>query len=182
MATTNGWSWPQLPRHRERPAVDCPQLSCTMDVIEVATGRPLPVQCARCLIHLHTNLGRNTRLAGTWPATLTAYALCVHFPYKIGRIRLAATVVMAVAVLVRHCPYSKQWCDLYPNAVFHRPDILPLFHIRHIDSPLFAGVKVLNGKIFVGCEVLTALIMKSSVFWDIMPCTPLKVNWLFGGI
>jgi hypothetical protein len=23
--------------------------------------------------------------------------------------------------------------------------------------------------------------MKSSVFWDLVPCSPLKVNWCFGG-
>jgi hypothetical protein len=28
----------------------------------------------------------------------------------------------------------------------------------------------------VGFEVLTAVVMKSSIFWDITPCSPLKVN------
>jgi hypothetical protein len=32
----------------------------------------------------------------------------------------------------------------------------------------------------VGFEVLTAVVMKNSTFWDIMPCSPLKVNWCFG--
>jgi hypothetical protein len=36
-------------------------------------------------------------------------------------------------------------------------------------------------KAFVGCEILTAVVMKSSIFWDITPCSPLKVNWRFGG-
>jgi hypothetical protein len=26
----------------------------------------------------------------------------------------------------------------------------------------------------VGFEVLTAVVMKGSIFWDILPCTPLK--------
>jgi hypothetical protein len=30
-----------------------------------------------------------------------------------------------------------------------------------------------------GFEVLTAAIMKSSIFWDITPCSPLKVNRRF---
>jgi hypothetical protein len=30
-------------------------------------------------------------------------------------------------------------------------------------------------------EVLTAVVMKSAIFWDIMPCNPLKVNRRFGG-
>jgi hypothetical protein len=34
----------------------------------------------------------------------------------------------------------------------------------------------------VGFEVLTAVFMKSSIYWDITPCTPLKVNRRFGGI
>jgi hypothetical protein len=32
-----------------------------------------------------------------------------------------------------------------------------------------------------GFEVLTPLVMKSTVFWDITPCCPLKVNQHFGG-
>jgi hypothetical protein len=35
--------------------------------------------------------------------------------------------------------------------------------------------------IHVGFEVLTAVVMKSSVFWDKMPCSPLKINRHFGG-
>jgi hypothetical protein len=35
--------------------------------------------------------------------------------------------------------------------------------------------------ISVGVEVLTAVVMKSSVFCDITPCSPLKVNQSFGG-
>jgi hypothetical protein len=33
----------------------------------------------------------------------------------------------------------------------------------------------------VGFEVLTAVVMKSTIFWDITPCSPLKVNRRFGG-
>jgi hypothetical protein len=29
---------------------------------------------------------------------------------------------------------------------------------------------------YVGFEVLTAVIVKSTIFWDITPCTPLKIN------
>jgi hypothetical protein len=34
---------------------------------------------------------------------------------------------------------------------------------------------------FVGFEVLTAVVMKSTIFWDITPCSPLSVNRRFGG-
>jgi hypothetical protein len=33
-----------------------------------------------------------------------------------------------------------------------------------------------KGNYYVGFEVLTAVVMKSSIFWDITPCNPLKVN------
>jgi hypothetical protein len=33
---------------------------------------------------------------------------------------------------------------------------------------------------FVGFEVLTAVVVKSSIFCDIKPCSPLKVNRRFG--
>jgi hypothetical protein len=35
---------------------------------------------------------------------------------------------------------------------------------------------------FVGLEVLTPVVIKSSIFWDIMPSSPLKVNRRFGGL
>jgi hypothetical protein len=34
---------------------------------------------------------------------------------------------------------------------------------------------------YVGFEVLTAVIMKSAIFWDITPCSPLSVNRCFRG-
>jgi hypothetical protein len=33
-----------------------------------------------------------------------------------------------------------------------------------------------------GSEVLTVVVVKSSIFWDITPCSALKVNRRFGGI
>jgi hypothetical protein len=35
--------------------------------------------------------------------------------------------------------------------------------------------------ILVGFEVLTAVVMKNTIFMDITPCSPLKVNRRFGG-
>jgi hypothetical protein len=35
---------------------------------------------------------------------------------------------------------------------------------------------------FRGINVLTAVVMKSIVFRDVTPCSPVKVNWRFGGI
>jgi hypothetical protein len=33
----------------------------------------------------------------------------------------------------------------------------------------------------VGSEVLTAVVMKSTIFWDITPSSPLRANRRFGG-
>jgi hypothetical protein len=33
----------------------------------------------------------------------------------------------------------------------------------------------------VGFEVLTAVVVKSCIFWDVTPCSPLKLNRRFGG-
>jgi hypothetical protein len=41
-------------------------------------------------------------------------------------------------------------------------------------------IQKITGVAYVGFEVLTAVVMNSSVFWDIMPCSPLKVNRRFG--
>jgi hypothetical protein len=38
-----------------------------------------------------------------------------------------------------------------------------------------------NNNASVGIEVLTAVVVKSSIFWDIMLCSPLKLNRRFGG-
>jgi hypothetical protein len=37
-----------------------------------------------------------------------------------------------------------------------------------------------NIKMYVGYEVLTEMFMKSSIFWDIIPCNPFKINQHFG--
>jgi hypothetical protein len=39
-----------------------------------------------------------------------------------------------------------------------------------------------NGKLYskLGTEVLTVLVMNTYIVWDIMPCSPLKVNRRFG--
>jgi hypothetical protein len=49
---------------------------------------------------------------------------------------------------------------------------------------MFNAVKVSNFRhrlFYVGFEVLTAVVMKSTIFWDITPCSPLTVNRSFGG-
>jgi hypothetical protein len=36
--------------------------------------------------------------------------------------------------------------------------------------------------IYVGFEVLTAVVMKSTVFWDMTPCSPLKLSDILFGL
>jgi hypothetical protein len=43
------------------------------------------------------------------------------------------------------------------------------------------GYNIRNKSVFVALEVLTAAVMKITIFWDIPPCSSLKVNRCFGG-
>jgi hypothetical protein len=45
--------------------------------------------------------------------------------------------------------------------------------------PLLVGGE--RAKLYVGSEVLTAVFMEGSLFWDITPCSPLSINQHFGG-
>jgi hypothetical protein len=47
---------------------------------------------------------------------------------------------------------------------------------------LRTGLDFVKKKFSVGFESLTAVVMKSTIFWDITPCSPLKINRRFGGI
>jgi hypothetical protein len=58
------------------------------------------------------------------------------------------------------------------------PDFFFFLVYRQILIHLLFG---LLGSILVGFDVLTPLIMKISLFWDLTLCSPLKVNWCFGG-
>jgi hypothetical protein len=53
-----------------------------------------------------------------------------------------------------------------------------------IQRPKFVGrsLKIFLNGLNLRFDVLTAVAMKSSLFWDIMAYSPLKVNWLFGWI
>jgi hypothetical protein len=54
---------------------------------------------------------------------------------------------------------------------------VPGFSIQKGKYALFAKRKIL----FLGFGVLTAVVMKSSIFWDIIQYSPLKANQRFGG-
>jgi hypothetical protein len=50
---------------------------------------------------------------------------------------------------------------------------------KHWTQLRYERINESNHKINVGFEVLTAVLIKSSVFWDITPCSPLKVKPTF---
>jgi hypothetical protein len=50
-----------------------------------------------------------------------------------------------------------------------------------IRKVLLIGALCLNYVCLVGFEVVTVVVMKSIIFWDITPCSLLKVNRRFGG-
>jgi hypothetical protein len=42
-------------------------------------------------------------------------------------------------------------------------------------------VMILTFNIYIRYEALTAVVVRSAFFWDIIPCSLLKVNQRFGG-
>jgi hypothetical protein len=57
----------------------------------------------------------------------------------------------------------------------------PPLYLLSLSLSLLQVRGLVNIYYFIGFEVLTAVIMKSTIFWDITPCSPLKVNRRFGG-
>jgi hypothetical protein len=103
-----------------------------------------------------------------------------------GRCQRNGDSSLKVEVTNRRCHSSNG-----PNFKAHRSEDLK-FQIkmrkgRHITrvGPKRNIYKILENKMLIniaGFEVLTAVIIKSSIFWDITPYSPLKVNRCFGGI
>jgi hypothetical protein len=75
-------------------------VSFTMDVTEIAT-RPA---CALSYTAILAATPDCPELGRMWPQRLAGRIDCVRLPYNSGRIRPAAIVVVAVAVVERHCP------------------------------------------------------------------------------
>jgi hypothetical protein len=68
--------------------------------------------------------------------------------------------------------------DVSPDSLAYRYHLSGGFCCLHLQARRRRQVSL---KCYVGFEVLTALVMKSSSLWDITPCSPLEVNWRFGG-
>jgi hypothetical protein len=55
-------------------------------------------------------------------------------------------------------------------------------HRVHLHGPRISEARnQRESRCFAGFEVLTAVVMKNTIFWDITPCTPLIVNRCLGG-
>jgi hypothetical protein len=62
-------------------------------------------------------------------------------------------------------------CSRLKKFFYELRDLIKLHKLKH---------KRITSIFFVGFEVLTAVIMRNSIFWDVTPFSPLKVNRRFG--
>jgi hypothetical protein len=96
----------------------------------------------------------------------SAFPLCVPLP-------LADIVVtLSLTYLRAHVLPN----NLYLSTTYTASHLRLLFNIQRLEN--FTALIYMYS---VRYEVLTAVVMKSSVFWDITRCSPLKVNVRFGG-
>jgi hypothetical protein len=56
-----------------------------------------------------------------------------------------------------------------------------LLLVVNVFRSIVLRIMVRNLPFLVGFEVLTVVVMKSTIFWDTMPCSALKINGRFGG-
>jgi hypothetical protein len=71
------------------------------------------------------------------------------------------------------------WVTVLDSCKFIRTEPSCGLHKNTASSTYVWNTKASNS---VGFEVLTAVVMNSSTFWGITSCSPLKINWSFGGI
>jgi hypothetical protein len=74
------------------------------------------------------------------------------------------------------CPGANK--NLLKYLTFSSTDIIHLLQNLHRSQYTYT---LRNHGIYLGFEVLTMVVMKSTVFWDITPCGPLKFNRRFRG-
>jgi hypothetical protein len=60
--------------------------------------------------------------------------------------------------------------DLQNTKQSHIIHTIAIWHVIHLEEFYYEGF-----------QVLTAVVMKSSTYWNTMQCSPLKVNQRFGG-
>jgi hypothetical protein len=68
--------------------------------------------------------------------------------------------------------------SMYPHRILVESSLSTYFHLNSRHVSVTKGHRQVC---IIGFEVLTAVVMKSSIFWVITPCSPLKVNRRFEG-
>jgi hypothetical protein len=68
----------------------------------------------------------------------------------------------------------------------HNTILSILIYSSYYELPVFLSLNILfilmpkQRVLLVGSEVLTAMVMKSYIFWNVTPCNPLTMNQRFG--
>jgi hypothetical protein len=65
---------------------------------------------------------------------------------------------------------------LYKDCLLNIPCRFSLHSALHVINNISQVVWL-----HLGFEVLTAVVIKGAIFWDMTPCSPLKINRRFGG-
>jgi hypothetical protein len=102
--------------------------------------------------HIVLRLGRNYRLGWLSSIALHLCSLFAVLQYRLGH-RLSSFFVYFLS---------------------------PSRHIPGLNQATTNSFRILSNSC-VKFEVLAAVFMKSTIFWDITPCSPLRVNRPFGG-
>jgi hypothetical protein len=72
---------------------------------------------------------------------------------------------------------GKPLCPL----LLERPTVFfPLRNLTMLSVSRIHDLRWQEERRWLGFQVITAMLMKGSIFRDITPCSPLKVNWSFG--
>jgi hypothetical protein len=72
----------------------------------------------------------------------------------------------------------QHWNESIIVSIYKNNDRAYCFNYRGV-SLLSTSYKIVSN--IAGFEVLTAVALKNTIFWDIRPCSPLSVNRRFGG-
>jgi hypothetical protein len=152
---------------------------------DLCIGRPLP---ARKIPDIHFSQ-RLSRPQGHSTAGRIRWIEKIHLIGARTRELRACSIVPEPATLPRD---PELWHDNGEFTIPYNPLPSTHFLVHHSPSPFHSQLLQLEQSrrkktkesryeyYTVGFQVLTAVFMKCSAFWNIIPCSPLKVNWRFG--
>jgi hypothetical protein len=76
-----------------------------------------------------------------------------------------------------HISNNESWVKSVADKMVTSLDVLPSLILPESN---FYQLQLFEELSYVGIEVLTPVVMKIPVFWDMTPCSPLKVNGHLG--